>query len=88
MARSHKKHNITGITCKESEKQDKRKANRRLRRKNKTIKATDETSQSDYALMREVSNLWDFDKDGKIYISDEILEKFPSIKTTRGKLRK
>lgn len=87
MARSHKKHNIMGITCKETEKKDKRLANRRLRRKNKSVKATDETSNADYAVMREVSDVWSFDKDGKHYISPEVIEKYP-FKTVNGKLRK
>ncbi len=65
MSRSKRKTPITGITTCESEKQDKRKANRKLRRKTREeIKKGNDT----LPLLREVSNVWDFGKDGKWYL--------------------
>ena len=64
MSRSYKKHSIGGITNARSEKQDKRLANRALRRITKQqIKQGVET----LPLLREVSNIWAMDKDGKKY---------------------
>ena len=61
MSRSRKKTPISGIASADSEKQDKRKANRRVRRVNKVAVATDDEPK----LKREVSDVWSFDKDGK-----------------------
>ncbi|MVM31286.1 hypothetical protein GO755_14680 [Spirosoma sp. HMF4905] len=63
MSRSLRKTPIFGFTTGSTEKQDKRWANRRLRRTNRVrIRKADEP-----ALLREVSNVWDFKKDGKMY---------------------
>lgn len=48
-----------------SDKQCKRRANRRLRRGNK------EQPEKDPKLMREKNNMWNFAKDGKVYFSTE-----------------
>ncbi|QDK81468.1 hypothetical protein EXU85_23795 [Spirosoma sp. KCTC 42546] len=63
MSRSLRKTPILGITTASTEKQDKRWANRRLRRINRVrIRKADEPAR-----LREVSNVWDFKKDGKMY---------------------
>ena len=66
MSRSKKKTPISGVTISRSEKKDKRNANRRFRRKTKEqVNSGDETISE----LRELSNVWDFDKDGKLYDS-------------------
>ena len=63
MSRSRKKTPIHGITGADSEKQDKRIANRKLRR---IVKAALKDGEEDVDLnIRDVSNVWDFSKDGK-----------------------
>lgn len=60
MGKSRKKP-ITGVTCageRLGEKKDKRRANRRLRR---MVRAGDYD-----AVLRDVSDVWDFRKDGKV----------------------
>lgn len=71
MSRSYRKTKIFGVLS-GSEKKDKQKANRKFRR---VVK--EKVSHLDHKLpdRREVSNVWDFAKDGKRYIS-EISEKF------------
>ena len=75
MSRSKKKTKKRAITTATSEKEDKRLANRKIRRKNKTkSKLRDE----EYHLKKELSNVWSFSKDGKIYdkeMSDKELRK-------------
>lgn len=67
MSRSKKKTPIRGITTARSEKQDKRDANRKFRRKTKQqVNLGDETISE----IREISNVWAFDKDGKHYNAD------------------
>ncbi len=67
MSRSRRKTPITGITGCESEKQDKREANRVLRRKTKLqVKSGKEIILD----IREVSNVWGMGKDGKVYRKD------------------
>ena len=62
MSRSRKKTPVCGITTARSEKQDKRLANRRLRRGQKqAVERGDEL----LPLMREKSNVWSFAKDGR-----------------------
>ncbi len=61
MSRSRRKNPIIGITKAESEKQDKRLANRRFRRITRL-------NLDDTPNRREHSNVWCFDKDGKIYL--------------------
>ena len=61
MARSRRKTPIFGITTSPSEKHDKRLANRRWRRNVRLALV----AEREPPLQREVSNVWDFDKDGK-----------------------
>jgi len=61
MSRSYKKNPFTGITCTTSEKKDKRIANRRFRRRCDQALIRGE----EMPLENEVSNIWDFSKDGK-----------------------
>ncbi|MBK6835329.1 MAG: hypothetical protein IPG89_14105 [Bacteroidetes bacterium] len=65
MSRSLKKTPISGITKAESEKEDKRLANRRHRRVTKI-----EVNKGDEVVgkLKEVSNVWSFEKDGKRYL--------------------
>ncbi len=70
MSRSIKKTPFTGNTTSESEKQDKRHANRKYRRRVKVLlpKATEVSILPEF---RETSNVCTFDKDGKQYLHDE-----------------
>jgi hypothetical protein len=65
MSRSRKKTPITGITTATSEKDDKRKANRIFRRVTKVQIKKGDTPFID---IKEVSNVWSFDKDGKQFL--------------------
>ena len=65
MSRSRKKHPFSGITTATSEKQDKRLANRSLRRRIRVMLATD-VEVDVLPEMRDVSNIWAMDKDGKV----------------------
>ena len=65
MSRSFRHTPIAGHTCAETEKWDKRKANRKLRRLSRLV--TDDEDQVVPAL-REVSNTWSFAKDGKHFM--------------------
>ena len=67
MSRSYRHTPIFGITTSRSEKQDKRFANRPLRRK---VKSRLVTGDEEMPLLREVSNVWSFDKDGKVFWHD------------------
>ena len=63
MARSYRKSPYIGVTMAESEKKDKQIANRRLRH---LVKQT--LRRNPYALLpllREISNVWMMDKDGR-----------------------
>jgi hypothetical protein len=64
MSRSRRKRPFSGITPAKSEKQEKRVANRRIRRVNKSLLAGtyDETQ---LCRKREVSDVWCMSKDGK-----------------------
>jgi hypothetical protein len=62
MSRSYKKHPITGMTTAESEKYDKQLANRKLRRKQKNAIRT---KKEVLPQLKEVSNNYTFNKDGK-----------------------
>jgi hypothetical protein len=66
MSRSYKHKPITGWTTAESEKQDKRYCNRRLRRK-----ANKGLLEDDYVhpKKQEITDVWSMDKDGKQVIS-------------------
>lgn len=73
MSRSRKKTPVISYTCSDSEKDDKRIANRKLRR---AVKVKLQNAQSvemaeemqPLPELREVSDTWTFAKDGKIYI--------------------
>lgn len=54
------------MTCIDSEKQDKRFANRKFRRYVKQV-----IFEEVLPLLREVSNIWTFGKDGKQYVKDD-----------------
>jgi hypothetical protein len=64
MSNSVRKTKIIGIVKADSEKEDKRDANRKLRR---ITKQKIKKGEWELPLLREVSNVWDFAKDGKIY---------------------
>ena len=67
MSRSRKKTAVSGITTCESEKQDKRLANRKLRAAVRTAMADDAEVMPE---LREVSSVWTFGKDGKTWLGD------------------
>lgn len=77
MARSFRHIAIVGITTAESEKKDKRIANRSERsRINQILHIATTASEDELDSLvlphkRELSNVWCFDKDGKQYISKE-----------------
>jgi len=64
MARSYRHTPIFGITTSQSEEQDKRLANRRLRR---LVRPALSRGDELLPLLRDVSNVWSFDKDGRRY---------------------
>ncbi|HPN69822.1 MAG TPA: hypothetical protein PLZ32_09900 [Saprospiraceae bacterium] len=64
MSNSKKKTKIRGITTAKSEKSDKQNANRKYRR---IIKQKVKLGNTEIPQKRETSNVWSFDKDGKIY---------------------
>ena len=66
MARSYRHTPIFGITNSTSEKQDKRHANRRLRR---IVRQALPRNVEVLPALREVSDIWSFDKDGRRYDS-------------------
>lgn len=65
MSRSRRKNPIIGITTAETEKKNKLEANRKLRRLNR-IKI--HKGDFEFFQLREISNVWMFDKDGKQYL--------------------
>ncbi len=66
MSRSRRKNKIRGITTATSEKQSKLKANRKLRRLTKDILKKGKVV---LPILREISDKWNFEKDGKKYDS-------------------
>jgi hypothetical protein len=67
MSHSYRKRYFSGNAChKNSEKGDKRKANRKLRRFVKIILRGDPYTET-LPMIREISDIWDFRKDGKSY---------------------
>lgn len=64
MSRSFMKNKIVGYTKKETEKRDKTIANKRYRR---LVKVRIAKRSEILPLIREVSNIYQFDKDGKHY---------------------
>lgn len=69
MSRSYIKRTYHGITTADSEKQDKRLANRRLRRYVNQL-LTNNQDPDILPVIKEVSNRWSMDKDGRIYDPD------------------
>jgi hypothetical protein len=68
MSRSRRKVPKTAITTSTSEKEEKRDANRKLRRMTREkVKKGDEELPG----IREVSDVWDFSKDGKSWKEDK-----------------
>lgn len=70
VGKSTKKTPITGITTADTEKQDKRHANRQHRRTNKQI-LNENLDDTKLKNINEISNLYAFDKDGKYYFGNE-----------------
>jgi hypothetical protein len=78
MSRSIKRTPIIGHTTAETEKYDKRLANRCLRRKSRAVLRSSAVCSSrqlienvsELPLLREVSNVYCFDKDGKQWLDD------------------
>lgn len=64
MSNSIKKTKIVGFTTSESEKAEKRVANRKYRR---TVKQKVKLGNEEFPKIRELSNVWCFSKDGKKY---------------------
>lgn len=75
MSRSRKKTPISGITKADSEKDDKRLAHRRLRRRvNQTLSVRPEVEV--LPVLREVSDPWTMPKDGKYWYDPR---RFPGV---------
>jgi hypothetical protein len=78
MSRSIKRTPIIGHTTAETEKHDKRLANRFLRRRSRQVLRTSAVGSCNHVveglgelpLLREVSNVYCFDKDGKQWLDD------------------
>ena len=82
MSRSHKKHPYTGFTCSDSEKEDKVRANRKLRREENTLLrnlAPEEAEELILPLPNEVENPYSFAKDGKQYIGENFKKRDPQL---------
>ena len=69
MSKSYKKTKVFGIASADSEKQDKRNANKRFRRICKLYLADimDDDEDSSFPELEEVSDVWSMSKDGKRY---------------------
>ena len=67
MSRSIKKTPKLGITKAETEKDDKRKANRRFRH---VIKMQVKKGDDQFTELKEMSNVWSFNKDGKQFLKN------------------
>lgn len=65
MSRSTKKTPKRGITSAETEKENKRQANRKFRR---VTKIQVKKGDNELPLTKELSNIWSFDKDGKQFL--------------------
>lgn len=77
MSRSRRKTPITGNTTAESEKYDKRLANRAFRAKMKSaLKKEKEPLKNK---LESGYSTWDFAKDGKQYLHKETLQKYPDL---------
>lgn len=64
MSRSRRKTSIRGRTTANSEKLDRQKSNRKLRR---LVKERMKKREEVLPVLREISDVWDFKKDGKGY---------------------
>lgn len=69
MSRSRRKTPIRGMSSADSEKQDKRMANRKLRRRVRSALRVE--PEAPLPRLREVSNPWSMDKDGKRFFDPE-----------------
>ena len=69
MSRSRRRNPVRGITTSDTEKQDKRLASRRLRRKTRVALAAE--PDGPLPALRQVSSAWAFDKDGKMRFDPE-----------------
>ena len=76
MSRSFKHTTISGITTATSEKRDKQLVNRRFRRISKHRVKIDAEPLID---LDEISDIWDFQKDGKRYFFPDEAKKFPKF---------
>ena len=76
MSRSYKHTTISGMTTAQSEKRDKQLANRRFRRISKHRVKID---AEPLVHLNEISDIWDFQKDGKRYFFSEEAKKFPKL---------
>lgn len=76
MSRSYKHATISAITTAQSEKRDKQLANRRFRRISKHRVRIDEEPLID---LNEISDPWDFQKDGKRYFFPDEARLFPKL---------
>jgi len=65
MSRSTKKTPKTGITGAQTEKNNKRDANRKFRR---VTKIQVKKNEDRFVDIKEISNVWSFDKDGKQFL--------------------
>jgi hypothetical protein len=75
MSRSRRKHPFRAITTSESEKQDKRAYNRRFRHAAELALKADPTGES-LPILREHSDPWSMDKDGKVRFDSK---KYPKL---------
>lgn len=76
MSRSYKHTTISAITTAQSEKKDKQLANRRFRRISKHRVRIDAEPLID---LNEISDIWDFQKDGKRYFFSDEARLFPKL---------
>lgn len=76
MSRSYKHTTISAITTAQSEKKDKQLANRRFRRISKHRVRIDAEPLID---LNEISDPWDFQKDGKRYFFPDEAKLFPKL---------
>ena len=76
MSRSYKHTTISAITTAQSEKRDKQLANRRFRRISKHRVKIDAEPLID---LNEISDPWDFQKDGKRYFFPDEAKLFPKL---------
>jgi hypothetical protein len=76
MSRSKRKTPIAAVTMATSEKQDKRHANKSLRLAAKTELQKKDSDELTLPMLREVSNVWDMKKEGRLYFNKK---KYPKL---------